>query len=84
MPIFSTLIFAVVRWAARKGLGGERGDASEGLELQRRTPRGRRGSWRRGGPACAGRPMRIGICDEMDMCLWLGTTCRAGRKVRSI
>jgi Uncharacterised protein family UPF0102 len=33
MPIFSTLIFAVVRWAARKRLQGERGDPSERLEL---------------------------------------------------
>src|SRR5579863_8662782 len=29
MPVFSRIIFGVVRWAARKGLRGERGDVRD-------------------------------------------------------
>jgi putative endonuclease len=36
LPIFSSLIFGAVRWAARKGLRGERDDASEEQESPER------------------------------------------------
>jgi putative endonuclease len=44
LPIFSSLIFGVVRWAARKGLRGERDDAFEERESpERKLVAGRTG-----------------------------------------
>jgi hypothetical protein len=43
VPIFSTLIFGMMRWAARKGLRGERDNApAEGSFrwVERELPRG--------------------------------------------
>jgi hypothetical protein len=92
LPIFSSLIFGAVRWAARKGLRGERDDASGERESpeeqgfpERKIAQNRIAERKlvAGRTGMRGERMRIGICGGMDMCLWREIICRAGRRVRS-